>query len=458
MLRLYNSLTKRKEDFVPLKAGEVSIYSCGPTVYDHAHIGNLRAYITADLLVRVLADDGLKVRWVMNLTDIDDKIIDRLRRDYPDDEPEVARAKLSQRFTELFFTDLNKINVDRDGIEFTAATDYVEQMQRLIRHLVEADLAYVSEGSVYFNLKNYQEHGHKYGLLVNVDFAAEARVTNDQDQKEGAADFALWKAKKPGEPSWDFELGSQNLPGRPGWHIECTAMSTDRLGHEFDIHTGGVDLKFPHHENEIAQNEGTLARFFVHNEHLHVAGQKMAKSAGNFLTLEDIDDPMAFRFLVMQAHYRSQMNFTEDALRAAENRLQALREIASKSLYNATEPTTNEERARAQATKAAFHAALEDDLNTPRVLEVIADFVSDPANLNVWYNGLKNIGRIIGLDFVEAEKPFTEAEKALMTERDEARKTKDFAASDQLRDQLKSDHGIDSEDLAGRSLYWRIPT
>ena len=297
-MKLFNSLTNKKEDFTPIQVGSVSIYSCGPTVYDKIHIGNLRAFITADLLQRSLrVAEKLSVRWVMNITDIDDKIIARLERDYPGVEPEAARAKLTAQYQEVFLQDISRVGIKQSDVQIVSAVDSMVAMQQMIEKLYRQGIAYISEDSVYFSVERYRATGQVYGQLVNLDYEAEARDTDDQDQKEGVADFALWKAQKPGEPAWQFVLDGNELPGRPGWHIECSAMSVGALGQPFDIHTGGVDLKFPHHENEIAQAGGTLANYFVHNEFLNVNAEKMSKSLNNFFTLDDVADPLAFRLL-----------------------------------------------------------------------------------------------------------------------------------------------------------------
>ena len=267
MIKLYNSLSHKKEAFEPIQASAVSMYSCGPTVYDKIHIGNLRAFITADLLQRTLRHvEGMAVKWVMNITDIDDKIINRLERDYPGVDPETARAELTKKYTDVFLRDIGAVGINAQDIQIVSAVDSIAAMQQLITELYQKNIAYIADGSVYFSIERYQDAGQVYGQLVNLEYDAEARVTDDQDQKEGVADFALWKAQKPGEPAWEFMLDGQKLPGRPGWHIECSAMSSVALGLPFDIHTGGIDLKFPHHENEIAQSGGKLANYFVHNE------------------------------------------------------------------------------------------------------------------------------------------------------------------------------------------------
>jgi len=440
-MKLYNSLTRSKEDFAPIKPGQVSMYSCGPTVYDHAHIGNLRSFITADLLYRALSSlEDYKVRWVMNFTDIDDKIIARLSRDYPGQDPEAARQQLRAKYEQIFRDDISKVGIDPSHIEFMAATDNITRMQELIRHLIDENIAYVQDGSVYFSLERYQKSGHKYGILQNVDFAAEARPTDDQDQKEGAADFALWKAQKEGEPSWDFELNGQNLCGRPGWHIECTAMSTKALGPEFDIHTGGVDLKFPHHENEIAQNEGKLARWFVHNEFLNLSGAKMSKSSGEFYTLEQVTDPIAFRALVLQSHYRKQMDFSDEALNSAHERLINLRFYTDQMVLK--KPGTlaeNDSTGASKKFKTEFKAAIEDDLNTSAALAAFS-FIEGKSYSIETLDAIREADKILGLNLVN-DGPAPVEVYDLIAKYEQTRANKDFTTSDKIRANIKQ-HGF----------------
>ena len=453
MISLQNSLTKQKQVFTPLKPGQASIYSCGPTVYDHAHIGNLRAYLFADLLQRTLRQiEDLKVSWVMNITDVDDKMIVRAARDYPEDEPMVALGKLADRFTDAFLDDLEEIGVRRaDILKLPRATDHIKSMQRLIGELVAEGMAYEAGGSIYFSLSKYQASGKDYGVLSDIDFAGQSRVIDDQDQKEGVGDFALWKAAKEGEPAWQFELAGKQLPGRPGWHIECSALSTDYLGRPFDIHTGGIDLKFPHHTNEIAQSSGELARYFLHNEFLNISGEKMAKSAGNFYKLVDIGDGMAFRLLVLSAHYRTKLEFSLDNVVAARQRLDAIREFVRKNQY-ATELVDNS--AVIDNFRRSFTAALRDDLNTPQAFAALAALERDGLRVTGALEAVAWADRVLGLGLVDDTTPFSETELALQQMRAEARLNSDYVASDKLRDELAK-LGVEGEDLATGSQYWR---
>jgi cysteinyl-tRNA synthetase len=458
MLRLYNSLAKSKKLFKPIKDKTVTMYSCGPTVYDHAHIGNLRAYIFADTLQRVLrVVEGYKVEWVMNITDIDDKMISRIERDNPKAEPMQALGELADKYTDIFTKDIAKVGIERDDIaKLPRATDHIDGMQELIKKLLRLKIAYISEGSIYFSVDTYKKTGKKYGVLVDLDYSAQARVTDDQDQKEGIADFALWKAQKPGEPRWDFEWLGYNYPGRPGWHIECSVMSTQYLGPIFDIHTGGVDLKFPHHENEIAQCGGVQANFFVHNEFLNVEGNKMAKSADNFTTIEKIKDPLAFRLLCLQAHYRSHMDFSAKALEAAHERLNNLRAYSDQLVY-ATEhqlPVADKSGITSQFWQT-FTTALEDDINTAAALAALAEIegkVYSQQTLTI----LKKVDEVLGLNLIDTNALLSDA-RATLVDYEQARANREYTNSDNLRAVLKEKFGLQVSDTPYGALVNRIP-
>jgi len=322
-IRVYNFLTRKKEVFRPLRKDWVGLYTCGPTVYNYAHIGNLRTYIFEDVLRRALEYAEYKVKHVMNITDMDDKTI----RDA------VAAKKSLKEFTAFytkeFFKDLKSLNI-LPALEYPLATKHIPLMIKLIEKLLKKGLAYKIGGSVYFDVSKFKYYG-KLSRLKKRDLKIGARVDTDEYAKKSGEDFVLWKAKKENEPFWDSPFGK----GRPGWHIECSAMSMKYLGASFDIHAGGVDLLFPHHENEIAQSEAAtgkkFVKYFVEGEHLTVDGRKMSKSLGNIFTLRDLAkkgfNPLAFRYLVLGAHYRSRLNFTSESLKAAQNSLERLREF-----------------------------------------------------------------------------------------------------------------------------------
>ncbi len=456
MLTLYNSLTNQKEEFTPIKPGLVTLYSCGPTVYDHVHIGNLRAFLLPDLLQRVLRHiEGTNVTWVMNITDVDDKMIERAARDYPDIEPNQALAMLADKFTDVFTSDIAKVGVVRGDIaKLPRATDNIESMQEIIRDLISKGIGYVADGSVYFSLERYQASGHQYGCLVNLDYDGQSRVIDDQDQKQGVGDFALWKAHKDGEPSWDFDIDGNNYPGRPGWHIECSLLSIKYLGKPFDIHTGGVDLKFPHHENELAQCEGEQAHYYLHNEHVNITGSKMAKSAGNFITIDDVSDPLAYRLLCLQAHYRSQMDYSDQALRSAHDRLIALRSyVARNQAAEALGIEQSSDKLAIEEFKLQFSSALQDDLNSPQALAAFSKLEALPL-LTGAVEVVEWADQVLGLDLVNKFKLFSQEEKALFDQRKIAREASDFGKADQIRAQL-SELGIESEDIGAQTLYWR---
>src|SRR6202163_28438 len=325
-IRLHNTLSNQTEPFVPQKPGEVSMYTCGPTVYDYAHIGNYRTFVFQDILRRFLKLRGFKLNHVMNLTDVDDRII-----------ANAAAARMSIRdyttkFVQAFFDDCKTLSIEEPE-HWIRATDHIDDMVKLIERLRKKTFTYDSEGSIYYRIAKFPE----YGKLSKIDLTgiqAGARVDNDRYEKESARDFALWKAPKPGEHFWETRIG----PGRPGWHIECSAMAMKYLGDTLDIHTGGVDLAFPHHENEIAQSEAatgkTFVRTWLHAEHLIIEGQKMSKSLGNFYTLRDLfargHKPSTIRFLLLSVPYRRQLNFTEEGLTQARNSTERLRNFLTR--------------------------------------------------------------------------------------------------------------------------------
>jgi cysteinyl-tRNA synthetase len=449
---LYNSLSHKKEQFVPLDGEMIKMYSCGPTVYDSVHIGNLRSFIMADTLQRVLRHiGGYDLRWVVNITDVDDKMIARAKDKFPNLDPMLALRKLADEYSEKFLADLYRVNVELDEVSaWPHATDYIEKMQELITRLLETGVAYAVDGNIYFSLEKYKKSGQKYGQLVRITQATQSRI-DDQDQKQGVGDFALWKAEKAGEPSWDFELDGKNYPGRPGWHIECSVMSTDLLGDEFDIHTGGIDLKFPHHENEIAQCGGKLANYWVHNEHLTVQNAKMAKSEGNFIRLDDVHDPIAFRLAVLSAHYRSQMDFSLNVLKSAEHRLASLREWVSKIVNNPQAGNTS----NIKDLIMSFNQAMADDMNTPLALSYLAQIENSQARTEDVYMFILHLDDVLGLRLLDCVNKVRDNldVAALLNEREEVRRKKDYESSDMLRAKL-DELGIGVEDNQGEQIVF----
>lgn len=455
-LQLHNTLTKTTEVFTPLDANNVTIYSCGPTVYDHVHIGNLSAFIAADTLRRVVSSLGYDVKHVMNFTDVDDKTIRRSRETYENLDPMEALRKLTSHYGELFLEDMATIGNDTDALTFIKAADdeTIEGMRKLITELHEKGFAYIADDGVYFSIDTYKKSGKKYGQLVDITESntSSERIQNDEYDKDSIHDFALWKVKKPGEPAWEFTLDGKDLTGRPGWHIECSVMSRHGLGQPFDIHTGGIDLAFPHHENEIAQStagedDPTYAQVFVHNEHILVDGKKMSKSAKNFYTLSDLIekgvDPLAFRLLVLQSHYRKQTNFSLENAGAAHSRLKHWRNIAA--LRHQTHDTLSENQPDdpSPAAIGAIKEALSNDLNTPEALRIIDETFSlvesrrlEHIDHRTLTELIQAIDDMLGLKLLESTPDITDDQKKLILERQRARDEKDWQKSDSLRDEL----------------------
>ena len=491
-LQLFNTLSGKVEEFRPLEDNLVRMYACGPTVYDYGHIGNFRTFIVVDTLRRFLKRSGYGLKHVMNITDVDDKIIRNAARDG------VTVQEYTAKYKQAFLEDADTLNIERPEF-LVEATEHIQEMAHFIKGLEEKGFAYRTEdGSYYFSIARFPE----YGKLSKKDFAGMndgARVDVDEYDKDNARDFALWKAPKPGEAMWDTEIG----PGRPGWHIECSQMSMKYLGETFDLHAGGEDLIFPHHENEIAQSEAMtgkpFAHFWLHARFLLVEGEKMAKSAGNFFTVRDLilmgHKPSSIRFLLMSVPYRKQLNFTFDGLTQAANSVERLRNFKLRLETSQFPDGTSEGvSAISSRTAAEMRAALDDDLNTARALGAIFDMVRDvnaaadagevrkddvPHLLNV----LEQFDEIFAVlkdddaakvratvEWAKAEglqdkiSPKTaELAKAaalsdaeiehLVAEHSQARKTRDFARSDAIRAQL-SEQGVLLENTKD-GVRWR---
>jgi cysteinyl-tRNA synthetase len=446
-LLFYDTEKRSLVPFEPLAAGRVKLYTCGPTVYNHAHIGNLRTFLFEDLLRRTLKFLGYEVLHVMNLTDVDDKII----RDAGAQGVEIDT--LTAPYIESFFAALDILHAERAEV-YPRATRHIPEMIAIIEELLAKGHAYVAEGSVFFRLASDED----YGRLSRIDVHAARRgerVAADEYEKEDVRDFVLWKAAKPGEPTWDSPWG----PGRPGWHIECSAMSMKYLGTTFDIHCGGVDNIFPHHENEIAQSESATGELFVrtwlHAEHLLVDGEKMSKSLGNQYTLQDLldrgVDPRALRYVYLSAHYRQKLNFTFDSLGAATSALKRLDDMRFR-LGNAAEgPGPGRLISAVERFEHDFRAGLADDLNSPRALAALFTFVKD-VNVGIEKGvGAGDRDRVLAalaaadrvLGFLDAAQ-WRSAEPAgddeeiseLVRRRDAARAARDWAEADRLRAEL----------------------
>jgi cysteinyl-tRNA synthetase len=461
-VKIHNTLTRRLEDFVPLQEGHVRMYTCGPTVYNVAHVGNFRAYMFEDILRRYLKFQGFKVTQVMNLTDVDDKTIKGAKA------AGVALNDYTKPFKDAFFEDLKRLNIE-PAEHYPAATDHVPEMQALIGRLLASGHAYRSEdGSIYFNVSKFPG----YGKLAHLDLSgmrSGVRVTHDEYEKENVADFALWKAwdEADGDVVWDSPWGR----GRPGWHIECSAMSMKYLGESFDIHTGGIDNMFPHHENEIAQSEAAtgkpFVRFWLHCGYLLVDGTKMSKSLGNFYTLRDIlakdYTGREVRYVLLAAHYRQSLNFTFEALGAARAALGRLDDFRERLLARAgAELRATVAPDWAVAAQTRFVAAMDNDLNVPEALGAIFDMVHagnkalDAGNVDgkaalSALDLLNEMDRVFGCLQKPEELPDA-ATTALVASRDEARRAKNWAESDRIRDRLVASGWIVRDTPTGTKL------
>ena len=436
-IRFYNVLSGKKELFKPMRATWVGLYTCGPTVYNFAHIGNLRTYIFEDVLRRALEYSGYKVRHVMNLTDVDDKII----RDAAQHGKTIF--DFVKPYEAAFFEDLKKLNIE-PAWKYPKATDHIKEMQLIIKKLLAKKLAYRADGSVYFDISAFKRYG-KLSRLGRRSVKAGARMDADEYHKQDVQDFVLWKAQKDSEPSWLSPFGE----GRPGWHIECSAMAMKYLGATFDIHAGGVDLMFPHHENEIAQSEGAtgkqFVRFFMEAEHLLVNGEKMSKSLGNVFTLRDFEtrkiDPISFRYLALTSQYRSKLNFTWESLEGAGQTLERLYDLVR--LLKTTHSGQDWKKLKLEAYRKKFEQALADDLNTPKALATIWDLIHsyhktpdryDPKDILAF---LYDIDRVLGLGLKRVTSvKIPPMILDLANEREVWRKAKDWKKADEIRDKI----------------------
>ncbi|HEX3875481.1 MAG TPA: cysteine--tRNA ligase [Bryobacteraceae bacterium] len=462
-LRFYNTLSQQVEDFHPAEGKSVRMYTCGPTVYDYAHIGNFRTFTFVDILRRWLRLSGYALNHVMNITDVDDKIIRNA----------VAQNKTiedyTQIYTDAFLEDCKTLRLESPE-RWTPATKHIDDMVKAIERLSETSHTYASEGSTYFRISTFPT----YGKLSHNDFSgniAGARVDVDEYEKADARDFALWKAPKEGEPSWQTPLG----PGRPGWHIECSVMAIKYLGDTLDIHAGGIDLVFPHHENEIAQSESLtgkpFSRFWLHAEFLMVEGQKMSKSLGNYFTLRDLlakgFEPEAIRYLLASVPYRKQLNFTMDGLRSAHTAIERLRNFKLRLETDKYPDGSNEQlAARTQQAETAFVEAMDHDLNTAEALAAAFEYIRD-ANSAMDAGEFRASDATAALQFLSrfdavfdviapttATNAIADSEiESLVAERNSAKKAKNFARADQIREQLL-DQGIILEDTKS-GVRWK---
>lgn len=472
-LQLYNTLTRRKEPFEPIEPGRVRMYCCGVTVYDYCHLGHARSYIAWDTLRRFLQWRGYDVRYVQNFTDIDDKILNRARKE------QTTMEAIADRYTQTYFEDMARLNILEADV-YPRATHTLNGIQRLIADLEAKGMAYASGGDVYFAVRKFADYGKLSGRkLDDLQAGASGRTDEEAAKKHDPFDFALWKAAKPEEPAWDSPWG----PGRPGWHIECSAMVRQELGDSIDIHVGGGDLVFPHHENEIAQSEAAtghpLARYWLHNGMVNVGGEKMSKSLGNFTTIRSLLDapegphPMALRLFVLQGHYRKPMDFTDEAIEAAKNAWNTLKDGL---LFDGLEDLNGTDTYDATALDR-FRQAMDDDLNTPEALAILFELAKElrrEKNLRVHegqfsqsaaaiaqqWRTLVHLASVLGLaataeTSAPAHQGPSDAEiAALIEQRTAARKAKNFAESDRIRDELKA-QGIVLIDRPGETAWHR---
>ena len=450
-MKIFNTLTRRKEEFVPLEEGKVKMYVCGPTVYNLIHIGNARPMIIFDTVRRYMEYKGYEVNYVSNFTDVDDKIIKKAI------EEGVSAEEISTRYIKECKKDMADMNV-KPATTAPQATQEIQGMIDMIQTLIDKGYAYpAADGTVYFRVKKFKEYGKlSHKNLDDLQSGFRSLKVSGEDQKEDPLDFVLWKPKKEGEPSWP----SPWCDGRPGWHIECSVMSKKYLGEEIDIHAGGEDLIFPHHENEIAQSEccngKIFARSWMHNGFLNIDNRKMSKSLGNFRTVRQIGeqyDLQVLRFFMLNAHYRSPLNFSADLMEAAKNSLERILEAAGKLSdrkdNGATENITEEELAllkEAEGFVTKFEAAMDDDFNTADALAAIFELVKF-ANTNVdenssrefaggLYEELFKLSDVLGLKIEKKEEILDKEIEDLIQERQAARKAKDFKRADEIRDEL----------------------
>ena len=448
-MQIYNSLTRKKETFQPIHEGKVGIYACGPTVYNYFHIGNARPFITFDVLRRQLEREGYQVTFVQNFTDIDDKMIRRAN------EEGITVRELADRFIAEYYTDAKALGI-RPATVHPKATDHIPEIISLITRLIDNGHAYATpSGDVYYRVSAFPGYGKLSGQNAEERETGASERLNVETDKESPEDFALWKAQKPGEPAWDSPWGK----GRPGWHIECSAMSMKYLGETFDIHCGGKDLLFPHHENEIAQSEGATGKkyvnYWMHNGFINVNNQKMSKSLNNFFTVRDIAkeyDLEAVRLFMLSAHYRSPINFSRDQIEAANaslNRLYTARKSLLFQIENGEDRPLNEtEKAFVERLKnyeKRFDDAMDDDMNTADALGAVFELVKD-ANVTIVQGAsreaakaalksLEDICDVLGI-LSKKEEEIPEEIADLVRQRAEARKNKDWAKSDELRDRI----------------------
>lgn len=460
---IYNSLSRKKEELIPLKTQEIKMYVCGPTVYDQAHIGHARSAYIFDVIRRYLTYKGYTVKFVRNVTDVDDKIINKAKEEFPGEDLNSSFKKVADKYLLAYHEALRNLGIGESGIVEPKASEYIPKMIKFIHGLIDKGAAYASGGDVYFDITK----ANNYGKLSNQSLEkmeSGVRVAAHEN-KHNSLDFALWKSAKENEPSWDSPWGK----GRPGWHIECSVMSSDILGDEFDIHGGGIDLIFPHHENEIAQSEAVgekFARYWIHHGLLTINGQKMAKSLGNFITVKDFIDQYKnadlLKLLFLSTHYSHPVDYTEDKIQEAKQALERIMILWDKLGKTLAKKPAGEIPRDIEDIKDKFIKSMDDDFNTPQALAAIFDLVNI-ANKNIndssfSYHAaiiLKELLSLFGLNLEKKNNSenLQTAVTALIEQRNAARRKKDFKRSDEIRRELES-KGIILEDTKD-STTWR---
>ncbi len=464
-MKIYNTLTRKKEEFVPIKDNKVSIYTCGPTVYDFFHVGNARVFMTFDMVRNYLEFRGYDVTFVQNFTDIDDKMINRAN------EEDTTVKELGERFIQEYFKDADALGITRADVH-PRATEHIGEIIDLIEILVEKGYAYEINGDVYYETRKFKDYGKLSHQNID-ELEAGARIEPGEKKKD-PMDFALWKAQKPGEPAWDSPWGK----GRPGWHIECSIMAMKYLGETIDIHGGGPDLIFPHHENEIAQSEAAtgkpFARFFMHVGYLNINNQKMSKSLGNFFTVRDIlktYDPEVLRFFMLSSHYRSPINFSQDLMGQAKsslerlyNALYSMEHLEKAAVDKNLTENDREYLGNLRTNKHKFIKAMDEDFNTADAIASLFDIVRE-YNMNIDEKSsrklivetkemLLTLGSVLGLFRKFTEKTLLDEEiEQKIRERQQAREDKNYLLADKIRDELKS-QGIILEDTPA-GVRWK---
>ncbi len=466
-MKIYNTMTRQKEEFVPIREGKVGIYVCGPTVYDYIHIGNARPMIVFDTLRRYLTYKGYEVNYVSNFTDVDDKIIKRAN------EEGVDASVISERYIKEVKKDMKDMNV-QEATKHPKATEEIPDMIAMVETLIQKGYAYEVNGTVYFRTRQFQEYGKlSHKNLDDLRSGNRSLKVSGEDEKEDSLDFVLWKPKKEGEPFWDSPWGE----GRPGWHLECSCMSKKYIGDVIDIHAGGEDLIFPHHENEIAQSEaanGTeFARYWMHNAFLKINNEKMSKSLGNFFTVREIGEKyplQVIRFFMLSAHYRSPLNFSDDLVEAAKNGLdriltayEKVSDMTDKAAEQELSAEEQENSKKIDALKEKYEAAMDDDLNTADAISVIFELVklsnttvsetSSKQYCQKLVTVIRQLCDILGIEVTREEQLLDTDIERLIEERQQARKNRDFARADEIRNQLL-EQGIALEDTR-EGVKWK---